>query len=95
MSSHKVLVVTRYAVDNLYVACQRVALYVQWLASLARSVEGGGRLEVVVVALPCVAWPAGMAHPDKQTLQILGVGLVHGTVSLVVLPLGKARKLVG
>ena len=84
-----------YAVYYLYVACQGVALYVQWFASLACSIEGSCRLEVIVVALPCVTWPASMAHPYEQALQILRVSLVHSTISFIVLPLGKACKFVG
>ena len=80
-------------VHHLGVACQGVPLYVQWLAGFLTTKEGSGGLKVIVVAHPCHAGPAGVAHPDEQAHAVFRSRLVHSTIALIVFPLSQLGKL--
>ena len=67
----------------------------QWFASLACAEEGCRRFEIIVITLPCIAWPAGVAHPDEQSLAVFRVCLIHRTITFIVFPLCQTGEVVG
>ena len=71
------------------IAGRCVPLYVERLASLLASEEGSRRFEIIVVALPCHARPAGVTHPYEEPLPVAASRLIHRPVAVVVLPLGQ------
>ena len=64
----------------------------QRLTRLLAAEERRRRLEIVVVAAPGHARPAGVAHPDEQPHTVFRARLVHRTVAVVVLPLCQCGK---
>ena len=83
---------TTCIVHHLNALLQGVVLDMDGLASLLHTEVGRCRFEVVVVRTPHHAGPAGVTHPDEQSHTVLLRGFIHGTVAVVVEPLGQLRE---